>query len=169
MCLFREKAENPKLAFTFLSTTLPQLSIQVAVIVLDISCFFIVQKQRKTPPDSKVQRRIHKKHTNILAEIPFRATLISTFTFLLQVVGHIVIASRLQPLEKYAFVTLLVKVTSIWKNPLIATLTFRVNEENRRRNADEERERKRDLEIQDALMRKQERTSAIQISMSEPE
>ena len=107
MC--REKAENPKLVFTFLSTTLPQLSLQLTIIVLDISCFYIVQKQRKNPPDSKVQRRIHKKHTNILAEIPFRASLISTFTFFLQVVGHIVIASRLQPLEKYAFVTLLVK------------------------------------------------------------
>ena len=157
VCLCREKAESPKLLFTFITTTLPQLTIQLTIIILDISCFYLVKKQKNNRQKSKVQKLIYEKHSNILTEIPFRASLISTSIFLLQVLGHIVIASRLQPLEKYAFVIILVKVTSIWKNPLIATFTFRVNEENRKRNADEERERKRQWEIQDAVKRKQER------------
>ena len=47
---------------------------------------------------------------------------------------------------------------------LVATLTFKKNDSNQQRNADQERERKRQIEIQDALEKRKEREEGIHFS-----
>ena len=49
------------------------------------------------------------------------------------------------------------RINDILRNPLVAIYTFKINEETRRKNADKERERKRQIEIQDAVNRRKER------------
>ena len=159
VCVHRENVEKPpSMLVVQLTTALPRLTFQLATIVLDVLCFYDVQKQKSTGQKSKIRKQIQEKHTSILAEIPFRASLISSFILFLQIIVQILIGMEwIQPMEKYALVFICVRATSIWRNPLIATCAFRVNEENRKRNAEEERIKRRNSEIQDALKRREAR------------
>ena len=67
---------------------------------------------------------------------------------------------KLDPLEKYFFVIILTRIQDTLRNPLIAKFLFNINDENRQRNALEERERNQQREIQDALKRRQEARTA---------
>ena len=158
VCLNRETTENPKLLFNMITTTLPILSLLTITIALDISCFFFVLNRRNTIQDIQSRFQMHQNHSYILADIPFRASLISTFVYLVLIIGYFIISTEnVHPLEKYVSVIILCRVIDICKSPLIATCAFKVNDENRHRNSEEERERKRQLEIQDALKRRAER------------
>ena len=158
VCLYKEETESPKLLFNFISTTLPIFTLLTVTIALDISCFFFVLNRRNTVQDIQTQFQINQNHSNILDDIPFRASLISTFVYLILITGYFIISiENIHPLEKYVSVIIICRVNDICKSPLIATCAFKVNDENRQRNSAEERERKRQLEIQDALRRRAER------------
>ena len=63
---------------------------------------------------------------------------------------------------------IMTKVYDTLQNPLIATCSFKINDENRQRNVDEERERKRQKEVQDALKRRAERKSQPKANVTIP-
>ena len=50
----------------------------------------------------------------------------------------------------------------ILRNPLVAIFTFKINDATRQKNAEEERKRKREFEIQDALKRRKELRQSLQ-------
>ena len=54
------------------------------------------------------------------------------------------------------------RFNDIIRSPLTATCTFKINNENKQRNADQERELRRQLEIQDALQRRFDRQRSNQ-------
>ena len=71
---------------------------------------------------------------------------------------------NIQPQEKYLVATIGAQWYKILRNPLVAVFTFKINDATRQKNADEERNRKRDFEIQDALKRLKRRKELRQQS-----
>ena len=93
----------------------------------------------------------------VIDEMPIRSSLINTlflfqYLFLIIFLGYIGRALKFQKLEIRGFMSIPYFMMSIIRTWLVATLTFKKNDANRqRRNADEEREQRRQIEIQDAL------------------
>ena len=99
----------------------------------------------------------------VIDEMPIRSSLINTlflfqYLFLIIFLGYIGRALKFQKVEIRGFISIPYFMMSIIRTWLVATLTFKKNDANRqRRNADEEREQRRQIEIQDALRKRQTR------------
>ena len=63
-------------------------------------------------------------------------------------------SQNIQPQEKYLVATIGAQLYKILRNPLVAIFTFKINDATRQKDADEERKRKQEIEIQDALKRR---------------
>ena len=99
----------------------------------------------------------------IIDEMPIRSSLINTlflfqYLFFIIFLGYIGRALKFQKLDILGFLSIPYIAITIFRTWLVATLTFQKNGANRqRRNADEEREQLRQIEIQDALRKRQSR------------
>ena len=96
----------------------------------------------------------HILERNILDEIPLRSSLINTIFLLLYifiVVALGVIGRNFSKQENQTLLKIPYLIISIFRSLLVATLTFKKNDSNRQRNASEERERLRNVEIQFAM------------------
>ena len=77
-----------------------------------------------------------------------------------------VIITKYSATRKYLVATIGAQWYKILRNPLVAVFTFKINDATRQKNADEERNRKRDFEIQDALKRRKELRQQSQMMVS---
>ena len=112
---------------------------------------------------------LHRVHPNeeiqgcVFSDIPLRATLISTHLFLVGIVVYSVLSSQnILPPEKYLVALIGSQLEKILWNPLVAIFTFKINDATRQKNAAEERKRKQEIEIQDALKRRKELRQSFQ-------
>ena len=125
---------------------LPVVIMVIAAGIVDLLSYFWLRKREN------ISRREHMKN-----DIPLRATAISTslhaiFIFIFVILG----IQKVTPIDKYLIATVLIRIDNILRNPLTAVFTFKINDETRQKNAVEERERKRQAVIQDALRQREE-------------
>ena len=159
VCLNQEKAEFPNVAFNIISCLVPVLFFIILTNVLDVSSYIWLQTRiGPATRSNSIKDSIFKgSDTNPNApnvDIPLKASLISSTLFIPIFVAYIIIGSdRIQPLEKYFVGILCLRLTDAIRNPLTASCTFRVNSAN----AAEDRERNRQVVINEALRQRQER------------
>ena len=96
----------------------------------------------------------------IIDEIPIRSSLFNTlflvpYIFIVIVLAHI--GGDFLDQDKRDLMGVPFFAMTIVRTWLVATLTFKKNDSNQQRNADQERERKRQIEIQDALEKRKKR------------
>ena len=154
VCLLREKADFPQVAFNFITVLMPVISVMVLTNAMDLSSYFWLQNRvlvtRQLNKEGHHHLLVHEEHNNI----PLNASVICSLLFIPHLVGFCVVGSEsIQPLEKYFLAIMVIRLNDVIRNPLIAKCAFRINDSN----AAENRERKRQVEIQDALQRRQER------------
>ena len=122
-----------------------------------------VQPEVELPTRSNLTES-HIMERKILDEIPLRSSLINTIFLLLYifiVVALGVIGRNFSKQENQSLLGIPYFIISICRNWLVATLTFKKNDSNRQRNASEERERSRNVEIQFALKKRAARRENI--------
>ena len=145
VCLNGQNAQMNHVIFNILTVLVPIITVVVITCIMDYSCYLWLH-------------RIHSNeeiHGCVLSDIPLRATLISTHLFLVGIVVYAVLSSQnIQPQEKYLVATIGAQLYKILRNPLVAIFTFKINDATRQKDADEERKRKQEIEIQDALKRR---------------
>ena len=146
-----------------------QIFLNVSTMFFDIRCLLLVRRlSSQVVPGSNQVQQTERRH--ILNEVPMRSTLLNGvqmaiwFVFL-PVVSNLEVSTQ----EKMILGVTLNLVCFCIKSPVIVFLTFRVNAENMRVNQDEERERKRQLEIQDAMRRRNARMENSRRNVVDPE
>ena len=153
VCYIGPEGTDQKVAFNVITVLLPVIVLVISSCSLDLSCFVFLQQRRSSVHPTTQPNSIPQGNS---LEIPLRATIISTLLFIPYILIYIILGTRkLDPLEKYFFVITLTRIQDTLRNPLIAKFLFNINDQNRQRNALEERERKRQKEIQDAMKRRQ--------------
>ena len=153
VCYIGPEGTDQKVAFNVITVLLPVIVLVISSCSLDLSCFVFLQQRRSSVHPTTQPNSIPQGNS---LEIPLRATIISTLLFIPYILIYIILGTRkLDPLEKYFFVIILTRIQDTLRNPLIAKFLFNINDQNRQRNALEERERKRQKEIQDAMKRRQ--------------
>ena len=116
--------------------------------------------------DFKVYLWYHKtinpninSQNNILSDIPLRSSIISTILFIPFLIIYTILAlENIKPINQYLWVIILERLNDILRNPLISIFTFQINNENRRRNEDLEREQRRAEVIRRAIIKREERS-----------
>ena len=147
VCLEGENAKKNTMRFNSLTVVLPVVIMVASTSFMDVSCYFWLKKR-----DRNSQRGGYLENN-----IPLRATAISTSLHILFLVGFAVLGKqKLQPLEKYLIVIVLIRIANILRNPLTAVFTFKINDETRQKDATKEREFKRQAEIQSAFRTRKE-------------
>ena len=142
--------------FNVMTVLVPIIIVVVITCIMDYSCY--LRLHRIHPND-----RVHSNEEIQGCIIPLRATLISTHLFLVGIVVYAVLSSKnIQPPEKYLVATIGAQWYKILRNPLVAIFTFKINDATRQKNAVEERKRKREFQIQDALKRRKELRQSLQ-------
>ena len=144
----------------------------ILTIIADIGCLILVRGLRKRSTQKQVstcsQNQIQNCQKHILNETPMRSTILNlgiimvwAFTIPLGIFGN------LNEVDKINYGIAIAMVSWIIISPTIIFLTFRVNKQNSRVDQDVERERKRQVEIQDAKQKRAERFArALAISIS---
>ena len=100
----------------------------------------------------------------IIDEIPIRSSLINTLfllCYLLMITSVGIIGRNFSKQENRALIGLPHHVMTIFRTWLVATLTFKKNDANRQRNANEERERLRQIEIREAIRKRRARREGM--------
>ena len=134
----------------------------ISTVVVDIKTLVLVRRFRNGP--SQVQQ----EDRHIMNEIPMRSSLFNLSLLLIPFIGHILqihgYRLALQSEDRIRQVMIIHLSIFLFKSPFITFLTYRVNDTNARIDQDEERERKRQIEIQEAKQRRNERI-ARQLAM----
>ena len=120
-----------------------------------------------SPMENVIEAPANFLERKIIDELPIRSSLINTlfllqYVFIMIVVGAI---GRNWSKNEYRFGLLSIPymLLSIFRTCLVARLTFKKNDANRLRNADDERERARQVEVQDALRKRRARNEGMNI------
>ena len=96
----------------------------------------------------------------IIDEIPIRSSLFNTL-FLVPYIFIVIVLAQIGgdflDQDKRDLMGIPFFAMTIVRTWLVATLTFKKNDSNRKRNAEQEREMNRQIEIQDALKKRQAR------------
>ena len=164
VCYIGPGATDPKVAFNVITVLIPVIVSVIFSCFMDLSCFVFIHKRNTSVHPRRTQPIPIAQVNSILTEIPLRATIISILLFIPYFLTYIILGiQKLDPLEKYFFVIILTRIQDTLRNPLIAKFLFNINDENRQRNALEERERNQQREIQDALKRRQEARKKCQV------
>ena len=128
-------------------------SIVLCTICFDLKCLQLVRSFRNQANESNFQFP-KREHRHILYEIPLRATIINgCFIITAVIMAPFVITSGKESKILGAFIL----TFSLIKTPIMILLTFRVNAATARVDLDEERERKRQVEIDEARQKQAER------------
>ena len=130
----------------------------IATIHLDIKCLKLVQRIRNHPnPEwcaSHQSNRCTLAQRHMLHEIPMRSTILN-FGLILNFFVILTVAS--QTGEGLHSATIGVLVMLLIKSPVSVFWTVRVNESNARIDKDKDTERRRQLEVQEALKKREQR------------
>ena len=155
VCLSAKEASESNVTLNLITVLVPIALLVIGTISLDFF-IFVWLHHRKTRVQQENQSNL--QNVSFIHDIPLRASLISTIPFIPILIIYASLGLKnVPPLEKYLIAIIMTKVYDTLQNPLIATCSFKINDENRQRNVDEERERKRQKEVQDALKRRAER------------
>lgn len=121
---------------------LPIMTMSIATTCMDIYCFFVAKNQ---------------PHASNNTEMPFRVSVISTSITILTMMT-VAITIRIKEFQdQFTFVSCVSVCAATIRSPLISLCGFRVNEVNMQVDADEERERKRQIEVQHALQNRRQK------------
>ena len=126
----------------------PMMIVVLITAALDIKCYIIV-----------------KNHSNVVDDLSLRTSIVSISLMFPYIFGSLVILNLfdLDNLSRYFVVMFICVFLSIIRNPIILLFTFRVNERNRQVDLMEEREKKRQIEINFALKKREEQRQAKMI------
>ena len=124
-----------------------------------------IQKNQIQPSNENLVPEFSQQNNETrktIDEMPIRSSLINTlflfqYIFVIIFIGYIGRTLKFQKLEIRSFISIPYWTMSIFRTWLVVTLTFKKNDANRQRNADEEREQRRQIEIQEALRKRQTR------------
>ena len=124
-----------------------------------------IQKNQIQPSNENLVPEFSQQNNEtrkIIDEMPIRSSLINTlflfqYIFVIIFIGYIGRTLKFQKLEIRSFISIPYWTMSIFRTWLVVTLTFKKNDANRQRNADEEKEQRRQIEIQEALRKRQTR------------
>lgn len=122
--------------------SLPLLITVSVTTILDLRCYFII-----------------KNHSNVTDDLSLRTSIVSICLLFLYIIGIAFVLNffGLNQSTKYYAVMSISIFLSIVRNPIILLVTFRVNELNRHVDEMEEREHNRQIEINFALQKREER------------
>ena len=148
---------------TFGFASIRRLSIIGTIILtffVDIKTFWLIRKYNN---ENNLNQ---SENEHIKSDIPMRASLVSLFMVVSTMIILLIIETNENP-EQFTKVGMIcILFISLPKSPAMVFLTMHVNTTNARIDQDAERERKRQLEIQDAKRRRNERI-ARQLAMQE--
>ena len=128
----------------------------IATIHLDIKCLKLVQRIRNhpNPAASPQSNQSTQEQRHMLNEIPMRSTILNLGLILNFFVTLIVTT---QTGEILASITIGALVLLLIKSPVSVFWTVRVNETNARIDKDKDREQRRQLEVKEALEKREQR------------
>ena len=135
---------------SFLIFTVRHIIVSCTV-YFDLKCLLLVRSYRNQISESIFQFSQHE-HRHILYEIPMRATIINSSYLLMTVIMAPIIVTYG---EEFKIASILILI--LIKTPIMIMLTFRVNAKTARVNKEEEREWKRQVEIETAKQKKADR------------
>ena len=145
-----------KMAWMGIWAHLVRVLIILTTMYLDIKCLKLVRKIRNHPLQSD-QRTQEQRH--VLHEIPMRSTLLN---FIMILILLVTISIGLQGGEHLTTGTIGLLVALLIKSPVSVFWTVRVNETNARIDKDKERESRRNLEVEEALKKREQRMVQLQ-------
>ena len=121
------------------------------------------------PNSTRLPRQLANPERKIIDEIPIRSSLFNTlflvpYIFIVIVLAHI--GGDFLDQDKRNLMGVPFFTMTLVRTWLVAKLTFKKNDSNRQRNADQERERKRHIEIQDALEKRKEREEGTLLAIT---
>ena len=148
MCLGNEATD---LKITFIFLMVPLMCEYFSIFYMDWKSWMKFLEWNKNRQPTPI---------NPIDEIPLRASLINGTILLIHIFMMIIFTAISPTLIMINGLELLVSIETIFRTPFIALFAFRVNEQNVHHDAIEERERKRQLEIQEALQKKEQREMA---------
>ena len=129
--------------------------IILCTVYFDLKCLRLVRSCRNQLSESNFQfPQQHAAHRHILYEIPMRATIINSSYLLMTVIMAPIIVTYG---EEFKIASILILISLLIKTPIMIMLTFRVNAKTARVNKEEEREWKRQVEIEEAKQKKADR------------
>ena len=128
----------------------------IATIRLDIKCLKLVQKIRNhpNPAASPQSNQSTQEQRHMLNEIPMRSTILN---FGLMLVILLTMLIGFQTREILVSGTIGILVILLIKSPVSVFWTVRVNETNARIDKDKDREQRRQLELKEALEKREQR------------
>ena len=135
---------------------LVRVVIIIATIHLDIKCLKLVQRIRNhpNPAASPQSNQGTQKQRHMLNEIPMRSTILN---FGLMLVILLTMLIGFQTREILVSGTIGMLVILLIKSPVSVFWTVRVNETNARIDKDKDREQRRQLEVKEALEKREQR------------
>ena len=141
--------------------------ISILTIAIDIACLVLVRELAKKPNPGSNDAREEKR--NILNETPMRSSILTLLYFLnILAVIPFMASDNYTKVEKLDISQTVLFMIFMVKSPWIIFWTFRVNSTNARVDQDKERERLRQLEIQDATKRRNERIAYALSKLDHP-
>ena len=159
-CMALEEAERPKNLIWSIFISSYTIINTIFTFLTDLKTFVLIRRYNQ-------QSNVHQaENGEIKSEIPMRASLVNflnIFTFLISFFIAFGSQGSQQFIENAMFIILVIYVP---KTPAMVFFTLRVNATNARIDQEAERERKRQLEIQDAKQRRNKRI-ARQLAMQE--
>ena len=126
----------------------------------DIKTFWLIRKYNN---ESNLNQGENERIKN---DIPMRASLLNLYMIFASTIVFIIIGSRENPDQLIQVLMISILSLTLPKTPAMVFLTLHVNATNARIDQDAERERKRQLEIQDTKWRRNQRI-ARQLAMQE--
>lgn len=148
VCLYRQATPSVDRLSVSILLLIPNLILAITTNFFDFQCWRLIQE-------------LKNNGNSYSDQIPFRVTLINTvFTLTLWCICMILVDDlvyELSPIAKYLLTTIPIGLANIVRMPFIVKFAFRVNEINQHQlDANQQREQNRQLEIEEAIKRRQE-------------
>ena len=135
---------------------LPMILAILGSIILDLHVFLKLKNMMNLSTMNEAEIANHQNNVKkVVTDMPIKTSLINTL-FLVPYLGIIYYSTTTDPTDenielRFQLTLALVLLVNIGRAWLLITCSFKVNESNRRRDQDVERERKRRIEIKEAL------------------
>ena len=136
ICMQNQDPANSTIMF--LIYFLPLLMTSATSAVMDFTSFMFVKD--------------HSSQNNLIDSVPLRASITSFYIFVPYLAATIIVLEIIDfdATTRYLVAVFVGVCLMIFRNPIIVTCAFRVNETIQRVNAEEDRERRREIEINHA-------------------
>ena len=156
-----------QIAWMGILTHLVRVMMIIATIHIDIKCLKLVQRIRNhpNPAASPQSNQSTQEQRHMLNEIPMRSTILN-FGLILNFFVTLIVTS--QTGEILASITIGALVLLLIKSPVSVFWTVRVNETNARIDKDKDREQRRQLEVKEALEKREQQRQLQSMVQMQP-